>query len=108
MTGARNGTISLWKDKTVEKSAKLFSEWTLVLYKNDRIFAASRNNVIELNMNLDVVKKFKGRDSQPYTIDANEKYLVVGYGSGFVDVHSKKDRYQNGVYQIVMVSEVLT
>ena len=59
-------------------------------------------------MDLNVVKNFNGRDSEPYSIDANENYLVVGYGSGFVDVHSKKDRYQNGVYQIVMVSEVLT
>ena len=81
----------------------------MVLFKNGAIFAASENkDVYELIMNLNVAKKFKGRNCHPLTIDANENYLVVGYGSGFVDVHSKKDRYQNGVYQIVMVSEVLS
>ena len=59
-------------------------------------------------MNLDVVKKFKGRNSQPYTIDANENYLVVGYdyGSGSVDVHSRKELGQNGMYQKIMVSDL--
>ena len=57
-------------------------------------------------MNLDVVKKFKGRNSQPYTIDANENYLVVGYDdwSGSVDVHSRNDLDQNGMYQKITVS----
>ena len=84
----------MWKNKKIEKSTKLFDEWTLVLFKNGAIFAASRNkDVIELNMNLDVVKNFKGRNSQPLTIDANENYLIVGFGfmSGFVEVHSRTE-----------------
>ena len=78
MTGTRNGTVSLWNNKSIVKSVKYFIEWTLVVSKGDHIFAASRNkDVLELNMNLDVVKKFKGRNSHPYTIDANENHLVV-------------------------------
>ena len=77
----------------------------MVLFKNGAIFAASKNkDVVELNMNLDVVKKFKGRDCQPFTIDANDKYLAVGYESGFVDVHSRNELDQNGMYQIITVS----
>ena len=87
MTGARNGTITIWKDKNIEKSTKLFFKWTLVLYNNDCIFAACENNVIELNLSLDVVKKFHSRNSQPLTIDASENYLVLGYlTSGYVDL----------------------
>ena len=100
----------MWKNKKVGKSIKLFDEWTLVLFKNDAIFAASRDNdVVELNMNLDVVKKFKGRESRPFTIDANENYLVVGYyrESGFVDVHSRNELDQSGLYQKITVSNFL-
>ena len=107
VTGSRNGTVSLWKNKEIEKSTKLFDEWTLVLFKNGAIFAASKNkDVVELDTNLDVVKKFKGRESQPYSIDANENYLVVGYDyeSGFVDVHSKNELDQYGLYQKNSVS----
>ena len=57
-------------------------------------------------MNLDVVKKFKGRNSQPYTIDANENYLVIGYASGFVDLHSRKELGQNEMYKKIMVSDL--
>ena len=66
-------------------------------------------------MNLEVVKKFEGRDSQPLTIDANENYLVIGYGYGhyserpwtaFFDVHSRHELGQNGMYQKLMVSEL--
>ena len=86
----------MWKNKKIEKSAKHFIEWTLVLFKDDRIFGASKNKaVVELNMNLVVVKKFEGRDRQPLTIDANENYLVVGYRcgcrGGYVDVHNRKE-----------------
>ena len=79
----------------------------MVLFKDDCIYASSKNkDVVELNLNLDIVKSFKGRDSQPLTIDANENYLVVGYGSGFVDVHSKNDSDQNGMYRKVLVSKL--
>ena len=105
MSGSKNGTISLWKDKKIEKSTKIFDEWTLVLFKNSCIFAASKNkDAVELNLNLDVVKKFKGRDAQPSTIDASENYIAVGYYGGKVDVHSRQDLDQNGIHQTIMVS----
>ena len=100
VTGARDGTISLWANKKIEKSAKHFTEWTLVFYKNDHIFAASKNkDVVELNMSLEIVKKFTGRNCQPFTIDANENYLVVGYQfGGYVDVHRRKELDRNGTH----------
>ena len=105
MTGARNGTISLWNGSKIDKSVKMFDEWTLVLYKGGRIFAASKNkDVVELNMNLEPVKKFSGRNRKPYTIDANDIYLVTGYPSGCVDVHSRKKHDTSGTQQPIMVS----
>ena len=106
MTGARNGAVSLWVNKKIENSAQHFNDWTLVLHKNDRIFAASKNkDVLELNMNLEIVKKFTGRDYQPYTIDANENYLAVGYSwYGYVDVHSRKELDRNGTQLKTMAS----
>ena len=104
MTGSRNGTISLWKNKVIEKSVKHFDEWTLVLFKNDRTFAASANkDVVELNMSLDVVKKFDGRNCQPYTMDSNEEYLIVGYKSGNVDVHKRNEFDRNGTHQKMVI-----
>ena len=90
MTSAQNGTISLWKDKTIIKSAKLFNDWALVLHKDGCIFAASTYSVVELNMNLDVVVKFDGRFRRPLRIDANESYLAVGNNAGLVDVYNRK------------------
>ena len=95
----------MWKNKKIEKSKKMFNGWTLVLFKNSAVFAASeKKNVVELNMNLDVVKKFKGRESRPFTIDANENYIVVGYGTGFVDVHGRNELDRYGLYQKISVS----
>ena len=108
VTGARNGTISLWKNKKVEMSMfrdKISNEWTLVHHKNGRIFAASKNkDVVELNMDLNTVKKFQGRDSQPYTMDADKRYLIVGYKNGYVDVHCRDELDQNGMYRKISVS----
>ena len=108
VTGSKNGTVTLWKQKKIEKSTKLFDEWTLVLFKSDHIFAAAQNNVVELNMTLEVVKTFSGRNAQPFTIDANERYLVVGYKCvefiGQVDVHSRKELEQDGKYRKILVS----
>ena len=78
----------------MDKSINLFHNWTLVLFNDDSIFAASEDkDVVELDMNLKVVNKFRGRDSRPISIDANEKYLVVGYKSrenyGPVVVHNR-------------------
>ena len=101
----------------IQNSTKLFNEWTLVLFKNDCVLAASgANDVFELNMSLEVAKKFKGRQySQAVAIDANENYLVVGYLStenftdrppeevGYVDIHSRKELAKNGAYQKIMV-----
>ena len=75
----------------------------MVLFKYGRIFAVSKDkDVVELNMNLDEVKKFKGRNAQPLTIDANESYLVVGYrvinSTGYVDVHSRIELDQHGTH----------
>ena len=106
MTGARNGAVSLWVNKKLENTAQHFNDWTLVLHKNDHIFAASINkDVVELNMNLEIVKKFTGRSYQPYTIDANENYLAVGYRTdGRVDVHSRKELDRNGTHLKTMAS----
>ena len=108
VTGTRNGTVSLWKAKQVIKSAQIFNKWTLVFCKDDRIFAASKNNdVVGLNMSLNVVKKFKGQDSQPLSIDASQKYLIIGYENGHVDVHSLNELDQNGTHQKRMASNFL-
>ena len=87
----------------------------MVLFKDDSIFAASKNrNVLELDKNLALIKKFKGRNLQPLTIDANENHLVVGYGDlqvklfacyvAYVDVHSRKKFDNNGTYEKILVS----
>ena len=127
MTGSRNGIISLWKHKKVEKSKKIFAEWTFVLAKNGRIFAASKDkDVVELTMKLNIVKKFKGRNTQPVTIDANENYLVVGYKPrmeedlapcwppynasayvGHVDLHTLNHHESKNVHCEIMVSDII-
>ena len=104
MAGSRNGTVSVWKDKKIQKEAKLFDEWTLVLNKNDRIFAASKNkDILELNMNLETIKKFKGRKYRSFSMDSSDSYLVVGYNNfdktNYVDVHSRKELGQNGYHK---------
>ena len=113
VSGSRNGTISLWNNNKIEKSAKVFHQWTLVLYKDGVIFAASKDkDVVELSMNLDVVKNFQGRDLQPYTIDANENYVVIGYEgrqeirNGCVDVYSRTELDENGTYKKIMVRDL--
>ena len=100
----------MWNGNKIEKSAKIFDEWTLVLHKEDAIFATSKNkDVVELSMNLDIVKKFHGRDFQPYAIDANENYLVVGYEGrrerclGHVDVFSRVEPDENTICEKLMV-----
>ena len=91
-------------------STKLFDKWTRVLYKNGSIFAAGYNeddclgSLVELNLILDVVKKFEGRGDEPVTIDTNENYLAVGYGSGFVDEYSRKKLDRNGTCKKIVVS----
>ena len=57
---------------------------------------------------MDVIKKFKGQDSQPFTMDANKNYLVVGDVAAYesVVVHSRNEFDQSGFYQKVMVSEL--
>ena len=98
----------MWQNKEIKKSTQIFDKWTLVFAKNDYIFAASEDKeVVELDLNLDVVKKFTGRNSQPFTIDANENYLVVGYKSGLVDVHSRKELVGNETHQKLLVSNAI-
>ena len=107
MTGSRKGAVTLWKDYEIEKWTKLFNKWTLVFYKDGRIFAASEyEDVVEHDMNLNVVKKFTGCNCQPSTIDANESYLAVGYhnNAGKVILHRRKDLDENGTHQKIMVS----
>ena len=84
-----------------------------MFFKDDRVFAASKDkDVVELNMNLDVVKKYSSNDTHPLTIDANENYLVVGYMmppsflkkgrtcfSGCVDVHSRTELDRFGTHR---------
>ena len=108
MTGSNNGIVSLWKNKKIEKSTKSLDELTLVLFKDGCIFAASGNKkTIELNMNLEVVRKFRGQNEWPITIDANENYLVVGYPwPGYVDVHNRKELDQDGTHQKKIVSNI--
>ena len=100
----------------MEKSKKVFDRWSLdgpkslVLYKENHIFAARGNNqIFELDINLGIVRKFKGRFYRPLTIDVNENYLVIGYkwrtnSYGYVDVHSRNEVDQNGTYHKRMVS----
>ena len=113
MTGARNGIVSLWKNK-IDKSTKLFDKWTLVLFKDGCIFAVAENkDAVELNIKLDVVKIYKCRNTQPLTIDANKNYLVVGYDSAssgyvsYVDVHNRNQLDQDRTHQKRMVSKFL-
>ena len=99
----------MWKNKEIEVSTKLFDEWTLVLFKDSCIFATSKSKgAVELNMNLEVVTSFMGRDDKPFTIDANENYVVIGYdGSGYVDIHNRKELDQDKTHQKRMVSKFI-
>ena len=111
-----DGTISLWDwfDSQVEKSTKRFGRRSLVLSKNGRIFAAAASqskDIVELSMNLQVVKRFKNRNVTPRAIDASKDYLVIGYASsdetpniGQVDIHSRRERDKNGIHQQRVVS----
>ena len=94
----------MWKEKKIEKSTKISNNWTLVLFNEGQIFVASKDNVVELDLNLEVAKKFRSQEIKPHTIDANENYFVVGYESGIVDVHSRKKSGYKGTLQKRMVS----
>ena len=80
VTGETNGTVSLWKDKKVVNKVKLFNDWTLVFAKNNVIFAASAGDgIVVLSNDLWGTETYPGRQKRPVSIDANEKFLVVGY-----------------------------
>ena len=108
MTGTTNGTVVFWENGKIKRWKKIFEpksfdNWTLVLFKDDRIFASfEKTDVVELNMNLNIIKKFEGRDSQPTTMDANENFLAVGYEC-ITYVHSRKELNQNGTNKKIMV-----
>ena len=76
-----------------------------MFHKTGRIFAASEKmDVLELDLELYTIRKFQGRDTQPFAIDVDEKYLIIGYQSGQVDVHNRNELDQNGKYQKRSVS----
>ena len=114
VTGDRSGTVSLWKDRTVMHKIKLFTGWTLVTAKSGTIFAASQGtNILELNNDLEktITHKVVGRHQQPVSMDANEEYLVVGYGGsslygpGNIEVRGRGDNFH--VFQIEEVFSLL-
>ena len=107
MTGSRNGVISLWKNNKIAISTKGFDGLTLVLFKDGSIFGVSQKiDAVELNRsNLKVVREYKGRMCQPFTIDANENNLVIGYRNpGYIDVHNRKELGRDGTHQKRMVN----
>ena len=71
--------------------------------KNDTIFAASAGqDIVELTIEFDEIKKHWGRENQPVTMDANKEYLIVGYrrgnnfaGFSHIDIKGRHD-YANG------------
>ena len=102
--GSTDGSVALLQNKEIRKLKKIFDDWTLVFFNIDCMIAASRDkDVVELDMNLDVVKKYECRDFQPYTVDANKNHLVIGYQCGVIDVHSRKELDQNGTHKKIMV-----
>ena len=79
--------------------------WTLVTYHDGSIFAAAENrDIVELDISLNVIKEFKigpdRRNYRPRAIDANEKFIVVGWHF-FVDVYSRKEPFPNGSHRRV-------
>ena len=63
-----------------------------MLCRNHEIFATCKNgNLYELDLELRDIKQYAGSDHQPFTMDANENYVVVGYGgNGEVHVHDRR------------------
>ena len=67
----------------------------MVLYKNGQVFATSKSSsLFELDLELRTTKQYPPiTHTQPYTIDANESYIAVGYGDiGVVNVYDRKTR----------------
>ena len=104
VAGGENGNVLLWKNNSLANSIQLFtgrSRRTLVMSKNDVIFAASASKeIFELNTNLETIKthqvcsSYDGYDyyyQQPRAMDANEEYLIVGYENGDIDIKGRRD-----------------
>ena len=86
MTGSKNGTVSLWKDKELVMSKKIFTQQAQVIAENQTIIAASINeDIVELNNELDTIKVHRGTGcrQKPIAMAANEEYLVVGYSQDY-------------------------
>ena len=113
--GANNGTVTIWKDKEITTIKELFTDRALVIVENETVFAASRDqDITELNLELDTIKIHRGTGckQKPTAMDANEEYLIVGYGHDhdrhdwdYVDRRSSKITIK-GRGQGLQVSEV--
>ena len=82
VTGDNDGSVTLWKDKEITLTKKLFAERVLVIVQNGTIIAASFNrDIVEMDDEFDIKKTHRGTAyfQKPTALYANEKFLVVGY-----------------------------
>ena len=111
ITGARSGTVTLWKAKKATKSKKLFKGLPFLAYKNGRIFAARWNEcVLELDTNLNQMRKYTAKNKTsvtPVSIDANPDFLVVGWSDGSIVIHDRKENDKARLFWDVVVSFTL-
>ena len=85
VTGDIKGSVSLWKDKKVVLYTDVCTEPTLVIATNDTVFATSAyDGIVEMSSGDGIVDLWRTNthgdsSKRPVVMDANEKYLVVGY-----------------------------
>ena len=69
---------------------KFTGQTCLVKYINGEIFVAlQRGNLIVLNENLEIVRKFDGTDRQPQSMSGNAKFVALGDFAGVVRYYTR-------------------
>ena len=89
VTGNLDGSVSIFVDGQLKKTQKFEGKETLVQFINGEIVAASSDSEMEiLNENLGIKKQFTAgtvtKNSTPWSLTGNEKYLASGNEDGVV------------------------
>ena len=98
MAGTKSGAVGIWKDSSIEKSIKLFSNSdqeknaTLVQYSEGKIYAVAEDaSLTQLDMNLQVQKVLGQKlEEQIYALVATPDYVALGGENKEVKVHDNK------------------
>jgi len=100
VTGNEDGTISLFKNGKHERTRKLASCCCLVKFiSNEIVVAPLEADLVILNENLEIVKKYHGAHGKPVSISGNAKFIVVGYQDGVVRCYNKEDSQESWSYR---------